>query len=115
MYARTLQEFELVSESNYIFQGRCQKPISQLLIKLIIVLLGMLMNKSKGKIPRPKKFPKNSTKDSCTCHKNHTNQLLQHKKEFTSYYTSRLAFQIAKVLEAETVIVCQFLPHEECM
>ena len=26
MYARTLQELELVSESNYIFQGRCQQP-----------------------------------------------------------------------------------------
>ena len=25
VYARTLQELELVSESNYIFQGRCQK------------------------------------------------------------------------------------------
>ena len=25
LYARTLQELELVSESNYIFQGRCQQ------------------------------------------------------------------------------------------
>ena len=25
MYARTLQEYELVTESNYIFQGRCQQ------------------------------------------------------------------------------------------
>ena len=25
VYARTLQELELVSESNYIFEGRCQQ------------------------------------------------------------------------------------------
>ena len=35
------------------FMEDVNKPISQVLIKLITMLLGMLMNKSKGKIPRP--------------------------------------------------------------
>ena len=35
------------------FREDVDKPISQVLIKLISMLLGMLMNKSKGKIPRP--------------------------------------------------------------
>ena len=35
------------------FKEDVNKPISQVLIKLITMLLGMLMNKSKGNIPRP--------------------------------------------------------------
>ena len=35
------------------FREDVNKSISQVLIKLITMLLGMLMNKSKGNIPKP--------------------------------------------------------------